>query len=180
MEKLSFNTITIMLFVLTFSACATSKYNDRDKTNPAYYEGTGIAVTDSAGVTGIDKNPNQLPPPDRGSKGATEGLVESAVSLATYPDYYKASTIRGTCIISSDELTFVSVPARHLHIALLDSGEKVVGQSETNDSGQFAFYVKRDKIYFIRILDQGYRLLGDKKPLTMGSEVTFRLIKKST
>lgn len=93
---------TIVLLALVFSGCATSKYNDSDKTNPAYYEGTGVAVTDKASVTGISINPNQLPI-DLGGNGATESLVESAISLAAYPDYYKPSTIRGTCFISADE-----------------------------------------------------------------------------
>lgn len=171
----------IPIFILAMltmyaASCAHDKYGDRDRTDPRYYEGTGVAVSDSASVSALQKNPNQLPPPDHGPDAATGSLIESAISLVAYPDYYKQSTIHGACIYKVDS-SIARVPCRHMHLNLVSADGKTLGRTETNENGEFAFYVVKDKIYFLVLDSSRYKLAEeDRRPLSMGADVTLHAL----
>ena len=161
----------IPAFCFLACACATSKYHDRDRENPAYYEGTGIPITDSLSVGGLGRAGLQTPPVTGGS--AAEALIESGISLAAYPDYYRSSTISGTCVIG--DVPLEQVPCRHMQIQLVDANGTVVGTTETNDSGLFAFRVIKEKVYFLRLANERYSLIDERSgPLMMGANVVLR------
>ena len=147
-------TIFSILILLT-SNCAQKKYLDRDINNPDYHEGTGIAVTDNVGVGGVSKSSN-VTPLSYSTKDAMMGLIESGISLAAYPNYYKASTIRGSCVLGDSLLT--QTPCRNLKIELIDESGKSVSAANCNEFGQFAFYVKKNKSYKLRLAESKYTL----------------------
>ena len=113
--------LIISVFCLFACACATSKYRDRE--SPAYYEGTGIPITDNFSVGGLGRANLQTPPVTGGS--AAEALIESGISLAAYPDYYRSSTISGTCVIG--DVPLEQVPCRHVKVQVADAKGAVVG-----------------------------------------------------
>ncbi|MBK7889782.1 MAG: hypothetical protein IPJ84_02735 [Bdellovibrionales bacterium] len=167
--------LIISVFCLFACACATSKYHDRDRENPAYYEGTGIPITDSLSVGGLGRAGLQTPPVTGGS--AAEALIESGISLAAYPDYYRSSTISGTCVIG--DVPLEQVPCRHVKVQLADAKGAIVGTTETNDSGLFAFRVIKEKVYYLNVASERYSLIDEKSaPLMMGANVILRLRSK--
>ena len=167
--------LIISVFCLFACACATSKYHDRDRENPAYYEGTGIPITDSLSVGGLGRADLQTPPVTGGS--AAEALIESGISLAAYPDYYRSSTISGTCVIG--DVPLEQVPCRHVKVQLADAKGAIVGPTETNDSGLFAFRVIKEKVYYLSVVSERYSLIDEKSaPLMMGANVILRLRSK--
>lgn len=155
------------------AACATEKSFDKDKTNPAYYEGTGVPISDSTAIKTPQSDPNTLPPQNNKAGDAVGGLIGSGATLAAYPDYYKTSTIRGTCLINGGS-ALENVPCRRVHMALLDEQGVVIGRTEANNSGQFAFFVKKDKTYHLKITDSQL-IVAPTDPISfsMGDEVTL-------
>jgi len=167
--------LIVSAFCLLMCACATSKYHDRDRTNPAYYEGTGIPITDNFSVGGLGRGDLQTPPVTGGS--AAEALIESGISLAAYPDYYRPSTISGTCVIG--DVPLEQVPCRHMQIQLIDAKGTVIGTTETNDSGLFAFRVIKEKVYYLTVASERYSPIDEKSaPLMMGANVILRVRSK--
>lgn len=167
--------LIVPAFCLTICACSTSKYHDRDQENPAYYEGTGIPITDHFSVGGLGRANLQTPPSTGGS--AAEALIESGISLAAYPDYYRPSTISGTCLIG--DVPLEQVPCRHIQVQLTDANGLVIGTTETNESGLFAFRVIKEKVYYLNIASERYSPIDEKSaPFMMGANVILRVRSK--
>jgi hypothetical protein len=166
--------ILVGLTALSTLACAQKTYLDRDKDNPNYYEGQGVPVTDNLSAGGIYHSFN-ITPQSGSATDAVVGLIESGVSLALNPGYYQPSTIGGTCIIG--ESTLSQVPCRHTLIELLDDSGKPVSTTSCNGSGQFAFYVKKDKSYGLRPADPRYSIASTDIPngLKMGETVILHV-----
>ncbi len=167
---------------LLLSACATAHYHDRALNNPQYYEGTGIPVTDRFSVGSGAGGGTKLhtPPLNTGAGSATEAIIESGISLFAYPDYYKPSSISGTCYFGSSILEHV--PCHHVRVVLLDENLKAIGNTDTNDAGEFAFFVKKDKLYFLVLDDPRFTLAGTDRlgPFTMGAKIIMNGERKAT
>lgn len=151
--------LTLVLFAL---ACATQKSYDRDKENPRYYEGMGIPLSDHVKIQPGSKSKMKTDPSQVNTKSvALEHLVHAGATWAMYPDYYHKSTISGTCMIQLENHPLAKAPCRNAEVVLIDSNEKVLGQTSLNNKGEFAFWVKKDKLYYLKVKTMGN--LRDKK-----------------
>lgn len=168
----------LILIATLISSCASPKYHDREAKAPAYQEGSGVAISDQNTISGRNP-PTKESAYSNSATNAVSGLLEAGIALAASPNYYKPSTIRGTCVIGEAALT--QVPCRHLTIELRDAANVAVGETSTDESGQFAFYVKKAKIYRLQLATVSYQLTPEDaaKTYTMGATVVLHALRSS-
>ncbi|HMN67813.1 MAG TPA: hypothetical protein PKC28_04665 [Bdellovibrionales bacterium] len=165
----------LLLLTIVIQGCAKDHYHDRATDDPRYHEGQGIPVTDSVGVGGKTKAYN-ITPTSGGAGAAAIGLIESGIALAAYPDYYKPSTISGVCLIGQERIS--QTPCRNIGLDLVDAAGKVVGSTTTDGNGHYAFYVKKDKNYTLKVTGDRYKPAREiSKFLKMGARVELVLVR---
>jgi len=106
---------------------------------------------------------------------ANRNLAETGIVIPTNPDFYRPRTIRGICNIGGDGQMF-GVPCRNLTIILNDAAGKEITRAQTADSGEFAFYVQKEKNYSISTDSSKYQFINAfKRPLIMGDVVDLKI-----
>lgn len=153
----------VLIISLIFFGCATQKYHDRDLSNPHYYEGMGIPIADNTEMTLQTKNTKlkESEHIDDHKTRAIVSLIEAGTTWALYPDYYDQSSLSGKCLLKQNKINSLPVQCQAGEAILLDSLDKELGRFTLNNRGQFAFWVEKDKSYFVKL-----RFFQEKKSQT--------------
>lgn len=89
------------------------------------------------------------------------GAMAGVAALASDP---KSEELKGSCLYGDPQQPAIAGPCIHVTVSLLDDDQNVLSTIDTNENGDFRFYIPPGRLYHVRVEDRkGRRSWFDKK-----------------
>lgn len=108
---------------------------------------------------------------------AVAGIVMSALSFASNPDYYREDFVTGRCLCRFAPGGDFELPCANVVVALSTADGRELTRIFSSD-GEFVFAVDRQQTYTIRVYSNRYVLLSGPGLIKSGDDVALHLGKR--
>ncbi len=110
------------------------------------------------------------------SSGPDAAITAIAFGLsAAFSTNPQSEDLNGTCLYGDPNTLALTSPCIRVNVKLLDEKNTVLATTETNENGNFRFYIPKESSYFIQVTDRKGRSSQLNKKAGRGSVVSLYL-----